>query len=175
MQLKIEYIPISQIKPYERNAKLHPATQIKQIVRSIQEFGFRDPIGIYHGEIVEGHGRYFAALELGMDTVPVIRLDDMTDEQRKAYSLVHNKLTMNSDFNIDLLEIELGDITDIDMGEFGFSVDEELPPDDLDADETEDDKTVARLVFTSYKDYARHEDEIKEFAESIGASVTVGK
>ena len=140
MELKIEYIPISQIKPYERNAKLHPATQIKQIVRSIEEFGFRDPIGIYHGEIVEGHGRYFAALELGMDTVPVIRLDDMTDEQRKAYALVHNKLTMNSDFNIDLLEIELGDITDIDMTEFGFDLDTE--PEQVKEDEYEEPEKV---------------------------------
>lgn len=125
MQLKIEYIPTSQIK---------------QIVRSIEEFGFRDPIGIYHGEIVEGHGRYFAALELGMDTVPVIRLDDMTDEQRKAYALVHNKLTMNSDFNLDLLEIELGDITDIDMGEFGFELDTE--PEEVTEDEYEEPEKV---------------------------------
>ena len=140
MKLQVEYIPISEIRPYERNAKLHPASQIKQIVRSIEEFGFRDPIGIYNGEIVEGHGRYFAALDLGMEEVPVIRLDDMTDEQRKAYALVHNKLTMNSDFNLDLLEIELGDIADIDMTEFGFELDTE--PEEVIEDEYEEPEKV---------------------------------
>ena len=124
MELKIEYLPIEELKPYANNAKEHPAEQVEQIKKSIQQFGFDDPIGIWKDEIVEGHGRLIAALELGMDTVPVIRLDHLTDEQRRAYALVHNKLTMNSDFNLDLLRIELDDI-DIDMTDFGFDLDEE--------------------------------------------------
>ena len=124
MELKIEYLPIDELKPYANNAKEHPAEQVEQIKKSIQEFGFDDPIGIWKDEIVEGHGRLIAALELGMETVPVIRLDHLTDEQRRAYALVHNKLTMNSDFNLDLLRIELDDI-DIDMTDFGFDLDEE--------------------------------------------------
>ena len=124
MELKIEYLPIEELKPYANNAKDHPAEQVEQIKKSIQQFGFDDPIGIWKDEIVEGHGRLIAALELGMDTVPVIRLDHLTDEQRRAYALVHNKLTMNSDFNLDLLRIELDDI-DIDMTDFGFDLDEE--------------------------------------------------
>ena len=118
--LKIEYVKLSEIKPYKGNAKTHPKEQIEQIKKSIQELGFNDPIGIWHDEIVEGHGRYFAAQELGLDTVPVIRLDRLTDEQRRAYTLIHNKLTMNSDFDFDLLNIELEGIFDIDMGDFGF-------------------------------------------------------
>lgn len=125
MNLKIEYLPISEIKPYARNAKQHPQEQVEQIKRSIEEFGFNDPLALWHGEIVEGHGRYLAALELGLDTLPVIKLDNLTDEQRKAYALVHNKLTMNSGFDIDLLEIELEDITDINMQDFGFSFDDD--------------------------------------------------
>ena len=124
MELKIEYLPIEELKPYANNAKDHPAEQVEQIKKSIQEFGFDDPIGIWGDEIVEGHGRLIAAIELGMDTVPVIRLDHLTDDQRRAYALVHNKLTMNSDFNLDLLRIELDDI-DIDMTDFGFDLDEE--------------------------------------------------
>ena len=124
MELKIEYLPIEELRPYANNAKEHPAEQIEQIKKSIQEFGFDDPIGIWKDEIVEGHGRLIAALELGIETVPVIRLDHLTDEQRRAYTLVHNKLTMNSDFNLDLLRIELDDI-DIDMTDFGFDLDEE--------------------------------------------------
>lgn len=125
MKLEIEYIPISEIKLYPNNAKIHTAEQIEQIKKSIQEFGFNDPIGIWHGECVEGHGRIIAATELGLETVPVIRLDGLTDEQRRAYMLVHNKLTMNTNFDVDLLGIELGSIVDIDMSEFGFNLDYE--------------------------------------------------
>ena len=120
--LKIEYVKLSEIKPYSGNAKTHPREQIEQIKKSINEVGFNDPIGVWHGEIVEGHGRYMAAQELGLDTVPIIRLDSLTDEQRRAYALIHNKLTMNSDFDFDLLNIELEGIFDIDMGDFGFDL-----------------------------------------------------
>ena len=119
-KLKIEYIPLDSIKPYKRNAKLHPQEQIEQIKASMREFGNIDPIGIWHNEIVEGHGRYIAARELGYSAIPVIRLDQLTDEQRKAYALVHNKLTMNSGFDLELLNAELGDL-DIDLGEYGLS------------------------------------------------------
>ena len=121
--LAIEYIPIGKIKPYWRNAKLHPDEQIGQIVRSIQEFGFNDPIAICNGEIVEGHGRYLAAKQLRMKELPCIRLDDLTDEQKRAYTLVHNKLTMNSGFDLDVLNAELLDISEVDMSEFDFEID----------------------------------------------------
>ena len=131
---KVEYVPIDSIRPYERNAKLHPPEQIEQIKRSIERFGFRDPIGVWHDEIVEGHGRLVAAQELGFTEIPVIRLDDMTDEERRAYALAHNKLTMNSDFDINLLEIELDSIVDIDMSDFGFDVDADgVEPKDVDS------------------------------------------
>ena len=120
MQLKIEYVPIEQIKTYANNAKLHPAEQIEQIKKSIEQFGFNDPIAVWRGEIVEGHGRYIAAQELGIETVPVITLDNLTDEQRRAYALAHNKLTMNTGFDSELLNLELDDILDIDMSDFGF-------------------------------------------------------
>ena len=120
MNLKIEYLPIEEIKPYAGNAKLHPAEQIEQIKNSIKEFGFDDPIAIWNGEIVEGHGRYIAAQELDIDTVPVIRLDHLTDAQRRAYNIAHNKLTMNSGFNFDLLQLELESL-ELDMTDFGFT------------------------------------------------------
>lgn len=135
--LKIEYIPIDEIKPYENNAKLHPKEQIQQIKNSILEFGFKDPIAIWHDTIVEGHGRLLAAQELGYKELPIIRLDDLSDEQRKAYCLAHNKLTMNSDFDLDVLSAELDSITDIDMSDFGFDLD--LPDFDEPAEVVEDD------------------------------------
>jgi ParB-like chromosome segregation protein Spo0J len=122
-KLKIEYVSIDSIKPYENNAKLHPKEQVEQIKKSIEMFGMNDPIGIWKDEIVEGHGRLLACKELDINEVPVIRLDHLSDEERKAYILAHNKLTMNSDFDIDILNDELEDITDIDMSDFGFDLD----------------------------------------------------
>ena len=75
--------------------------------------------GIWKDEIVEGHGRLIACKELGYTEVPIIRLDHLSDEERKAYTLAHNKLTMNSDFDIDILNDELDDILNIDMSDFG--------------------------------------------------------
>lgn len=125
-KLKVEYMTTDALKPYANNAKIHTAEQIEQIKKSIQEFGMNDPIAIWkNNEIIEGHGRLIACSELGIDQVPVIRLDALTDEQRKAYTLVHNKLTMNTNFDIDLLNMELDDITDIDMSDFGFSFPDE--------------------------------------------------
>ena len=122
-KLEIEYVDIDSIKPYKNNAKLHPEEQIEQIKKSIEQFGMDDPIGIWKDEIVEGHGRLLACKELGYTEIPVIRLDHLTDEERKAYTLAHNKLTMNSNFDIDILNEELENIIDIDMEDFGFSLD----------------------------------------------------
>lgn len=120
-QLKIEYLPIDALTPYDRNAKEHPPEQIEQIKESIRQFGMNDPIGIWSDEnlIVEGHGRLIALQEMGETEVPTIRLDHMTDEQRRAYTLVHNKTTMNSGFDMEILNAELDEL-DIDMEDFGF-------------------------------------------------------
>lgn len=122
-KLKIEYIDINSIKPYKNNAKQHPKEQIEQIKKSIEQFGMDDPIGIWKDEIVEGHGRLIACKELGYKEVPIIRLDHLTNEERKAYTLAHNKLTMNSDFDLDILQEELQSIENIDMEDFGFDID----------------------------------------------------
>lgn len=120
-ELKIEYVDISTLKPYENNAKEHPQEQIKQIKKSIKEFGMNDPIAVWkENVIIEGHGRLLACQELKISKVPIIRLDDLSDEQRRAYTLAHNKLTMNSDFDLELLNGELESILDIDMSDFGF-------------------------------------------------------
>ena len=122
-KLQIEYVDSNSIKPYKNNAKMHPEEQIEQIMKSIEEFGMDDPIGIWKDEIVEGHGRLIACQKLGMKEVPIIRLNHLTDEERKAYTLAHNKLTMNSDFDIDILNDELMNFETIDMTEFGFDLD----------------------------------------------------
>ena len=136
MELKVEYVDIETIKPYKRNAKTHPKEQVEQIKKSIQEFGNCDPIGVWHGEIVEGHGRYLALKELGETKIPIIRLDSLTNEQRRAYGLVHNQLTMNSPWDLPALDLELADI-DFDMAQFGFdelSEEEPQAPNDRSVD-----------------------------------------
>lgn len=122
MQLKIEYLNKQELKPYLNNAKLHPAEQVEQIKKSIEQFGFNDPIAIWHdNEIIEGHGRLLAVMEMDdIEQVPVIRLDNLTDEERRAYALVHNKLTMNTGFDLGLIEEELAKVSDIDMDYYGF-------------------------------------------------------
>ncbi len=121
--MKIEKINIDKIKPYENNAKLHPPEQIEQIKKSIQEFGNNDPIAIDENNvIIEGHGRYEALKELGFKEIEVIRLLHLNEQQKRAYSLIHNKLTMNTDFDYNILDPELAYINEIDMSAFDFEL-----------------------------------------------------
>lgn len=145
--LKINYVKTSDLRAYANNAKEHPAEQIEQIKKSIQEFGFNDPIAVWKdNEVIEGHGRLIAATELGLDKVPVINLDSLTDAQRRAYMLAHNKLTMNSGFNLDLLEMELSELSEIDMSAFGFDVA------DLESGEAEISDEVSGQPSFNYKE-----------------------
>ena len=143
-ELKVIELPVSELVEYSRNSKLHPDEQIDQIANSIQEFNFNDPIACWHNEngepeIIEGHGRLLALKKLGIDTAPVIFLDHLDDEQRRAYALAHNKLTMNSDFDFEILTDELAALNSFDMTEFGFERFDMPDIDDLfvDADEQE--------------------------------------
>lgn len=123
MKLKIEYVDVNTLKTYENNAKIHDAAQIEQIKRSITDFGFNDPIAVWKNNvIIEGHGRYFAAKELGIPAIPIIRLDTLSDEERKAYGLIHNKLTMDTGFDYDTLREELDGMS-IDASQYGFDID----------------------------------------------------
>lgn len=124
MQLEIVYLPVENLKPYERNARKHVDKDINAIAKSIIDFGFDDPIGIWgdNNLIVEGHGRLLAAKKLGMTEVPCIRLDHLNDEQRRAYALAHNKTAENSEWDFDILPEELESIVDIDMSQFGFEI-----------------------------------------------------
>lgn len=147
--MKVESIDISHITPYKKNAKLHPREQIEQIKKSIEMYGNNDPIAVW-GEknvIVEGHGRYMALCELGYKTADIIRLDHLTDEQRREYMLVHNQTTMNSGWDLEKLAEELDDL-DFDGFDFGFDLDleniEEEPEvydDDYDPKPPEDPKS----------------------------------
>ena len=145
--MKIEKININEVKSYENNAKLHPPEQIEQIKRSIKEFGNSDPIAIDENNmIIEGHGRYRALKELGFKEIEVIKLTHLNEQQKKAYILAHNKLTMNTGFDFDTLNLELDSILDFDMSDFGFTIDfqkqDQMIPEskEIDTDDFSDEK-----------------------------------
>lgn len=103
-----------------------------------------DPIAVWkENEIIEGHGRLIALKELGYNKVPILRLDHLTDEQRKAYMLIHNKLTMNTDFDLDILADELNNIINVNMSEYGFEL-ESIEIDDIDMEVLNPEEPIAR-------------------------------
>lgn len=140
--LKIEQLPVEALQEYENNTRDHGQVDVEAIKESIRMFGFNDPIGIWsdNNVIVEGHGRLMAAKELGMSEVPCIRLDHMTDEERRAYAIAHNKTAELSSWNPEKLNLELAGIKSIDMTKLGLeALPEEMDPDDIVEDVLPDD------------------------------------
>ena len=107
---------IVDLTPYANNARTHSAAQIRQIARSIEAFGFVNPVLISDdGEIVAGHGRVAAAKRLGMTEVPVLLLSHLNAAERRAYVLADNKLAENAGWDAELLAIELQGLFDLDF------------------------------------------------------------
>lgn len=124
MSLKVTNRKTSDLVPYARNARKHSEQQVAQIAASIKEFGFNVPVLIDKDNgIIAGHGRVLAAQKLGMEQVPTIALDHLTENQKKAYILIDNKLALNSEWDEDMLKIELEGLADVDfnMKDLGFS------------------------------------------------------
>jgi len=143
--MKIENISVKAITPYEKNAKRHPTEQVEHIANSIREFGFRQPLVVDKDNVlVIGHGRLLAAKKLGITEVPCFRADDLTDEQIKALRLADNK-TNESEWDLDLLDVELNDILDIDMEQFGFDLQEEEPAEIIEGEIPEEVETKCKL------------------------------
>ncbi len=133
--MHIEYIKVTDLKPYKNNPRKNK-NGVQYVKASIKEFGFKVPLVIdTNNEIICGHTRLLAAKELDMAEVPCIRADDLTQEQVKAFRIADNKVAEYTEWDTDILKIELGDIlnTDYDIGMTGFSmssVDELLHIDD---------------------------------------------
>ena len=120
--MEIIQIKTSQLIPYENNPRQNKDA-VPAVMKSIQEFGFKVPIVIdKNNVIVAGHTRVMAAQKLGMDSVPCIIADDLTDEQIRAFRLADNKTAELAEWDLDLLGKELAGITGIDMTQFGFEV-----------------------------------------------------
>ena len=134
---------IDELKPYEKNPRFNDDA-VEYVAKSIKEFGFKVPIVLdKNNEIVAGHTRYKASMELGLKEVPCIIADDLTEEQVKAFRLADNKVSEKSTWNYDLLEMELDSI-ELDMEQFDFNVYEAFEFNDtskeIDIDEYKDDK-----------------------------------
>lgn len=135
--MEIKYKKIGELTPYTNNARTHSDEQVDQIVASIKEFGFTNPLLIdENGEIIAGHGRLAAAKKLNMDEVPTIELKGLTEAQKRAYVIADNKLALNAGWDEELLKVELEALQnlDFDLELTGFSEDEikELLGEDLD-------------------------------------------
>lgn len=159
VKLVVREIEVKKLQEYEGNAKIHTSIQIKKIMKSIEAFGFNDPIGIDEEyTVIEGHGRLMAAKRLGMKKVPCIILSHMTESEKKAYCLAHNKLTMDTGFDIEKLQSELRDIDSDDMGKsfIGEILDFDAELENADEDgETksikEDDYYTNKIIAPQYK------------------------
>ena len=153
-EIKVEYVSIDKIKPYQRNARKHDSKSIEVIANSISEFGMADPIAVWGKEniVIEGHGRLLALKQLGYDKAPIIHLDYLTDEQRRAYTLAHNKTAEFSEWDMELLTDEAESIFNIDLSDFGF---------DLSDDEEEETEVI--------------EDEVPEEVEPVAKMGDIGQ
>ena len=121
--MTIEQIKTEDLIPYARNSRTHSAEQTAQIAGSIREFGFTNPVLIDGGNgIIAGHGRVMAAQKLGLESVPCIRLDHLTETQKRAYIIADNKLALNSGWDEEMLALELADLRseDFDLSLIGF-------------------------------------------------------
>lgn len=155
--MQIELIEINLINEYENNVKIHTDEQIEQIIVSIQKYGNNDPIAIdENNTIIEGHGRFLALKRLGYTTIPVIKLGHLTDEQKREYILIHNKLTMNTGFDMERLEKELDEI-ETDLSLYGFEQFEEFF-EEMETEEIEDEEPTDETVKLTIK-FSRTEYE----------------
>ena len=147
--MEIIYKKTSDLIPYEKNARKNDKA-VKYVAKSIKEFGFKQPIIIDSNNVVVcGHTRLKASEQLDIEEVPCIVADDLTDEQIKAFRLADNKVSEQSEWDLNLLNDELDDILNIDMSDFGFDI---FSMDDIDEveayNEEEDEREYFSKTFT---------------------------
>lgn len=150
--MKVQSMSITDIKPYPKNPRDNDAG-VDAVANSIKEFGWQQPIVVDKDKvIIVGHTRYKAAKKLGMDKVPVVVADGLSPEQVKAYRLADNKTGELTDWDMSLLDDELGDIANIDMSDFGFDLgipddDEKVQEDDFDEEVPEEPKSKLGQIY----------------------------
>tara|TARA_R100000773_G_scaffold42434_1_gene39684 strand:+ start:1081 stop:2271 length:1191 start_codon:yes stop_codon:yes gene_type:complete len=149
--MRIEKLKTDKLIPYINNSRTHSENQVSQVAASITEFGFNNPILIdKKNTIIAGHGRLLAARKLGLPEVPCVRLEHLTETQKKAYIIADNKLALNAGWDEELLSLELKGLEEdgFDTSLLGF-----------------DEKEMAQILSEGSKDGLTDEDEIPEVNE----------
>lgn len=173
--------PVERLVPYERNARTHSPEQVAQIAASIQEFGFTNPILVDGANgILAGHGRMAAAKDMGLKEVPVIVLEHLNADQRRAYILADNQLALNAGWDTELLQMEVAalNLADFDLSLLGFDDDRIaslLDPDGVDdledgvhatAGKDQLDDADTQVVIGSYR-FALRRDAYMQWRDTI--------
>lgn len=186
--MEIIFKQIEELSAYENNARKHSDQQVSELAASIQEFGFTNPVLIdENNQLIAGHGRVAAALEVGLDEVPCIVLSGLSEDQRRAYVIADNKLAINATWDFDMLAAELKaiDESDFDLELTGFSEDEfdalvgdedmiDLNPDD--SSESLSGVNLLRLTFgknrveLSQAEFDSLEARLNSYIENYGGS-----
>lgn len=120
-------ISVDELQPHKNNSRTHSDEQIEQIRRSIEQFGFTNPVLIDgKNKVIAGHGRLLAAKKMGMGKIPCLQIDWLTEKQKRAYVIADNKIAENAGWDKALLRLELGELADdeFDVSVIGFSDDE---------------------------------------------------
>ena len=170
---------IGQLTEYENNSRTHSDEQIQQIIASINEFGFTNPLLINSDNgVIAGHGRLRAAIEAGMDKVPCIILKGLTKAQERAYVIADNKIAINAGWDVDVLRFELEELTafDFDLELMGFDSDLLTKLMDIDADlptiPDGDRDLFQTKTFTLHDDQAQNVDDAITLARTSPLSDT---
>ena len=149
MEMDIEIVSVDQLVPYYNNPRLNNDA-VDAVANSIKEFGFKQPIVIDKDNvIIAGHTRWEASQELGLTEVPIIRADDLTEEQIKAYRIADNKTAELADWDLDKLELEMMDLDDDYMSQFGF--DFEIEGEAETEEEQQKEKRIKQLELKSFE------------------------
>lgn len=154
MALKIEYLPVGKLLRYAKNSRTHSDEQVEQLVNSIREFGFTNPVLIDEkNELIAGHGRLAAAEILEMDKVPAIRLSNLSEKQKKAYRIADNKLALNAGWDMQLLAEEVKELMDddfdIDLLGFNDAELDEMLSDEQPQEEDDNSSPVVQIKYLS--------------------------
>lgn len=174
-EVRVERVPLASLKAYDGNAKRHDNANIEAIENSIEEFGFRNPIIAWHNEdgvaeIVAGHGRALAAQKLGIQDVPVVFVDDLSDAQRRMLTLADNQTTLMTGWDEAQLDAELDALSSVfEVDDFGFTLDLERGFEEEPAEEENRpfDKFVVMSVFDI--EDAEKAAKLESMSKSLGA------
>lgn len=173
--MDITMMAVEDIRPYEKNAKKHPEEQVEHIANSIREFGWQQPLVVDKDNVlVIGHGRLLAAKKLGLEQVPVVRADQLTEQQIAALRLADNK-TNESEWDFGILDGELDLISTLDMSNFGFDLFDEL--EETDGGEIEENEKLpvsVKIVFENSQKWRENEIKVRDFIDTLNhVSVSV--